>query len=463
VIQGYPGRPSVVAGGTVTIHVSTDAPWFRVELYRQGAVLEPVETGIAWREGSLRDAPPAPQPYDWPGFAIEIPASWKAGCYVAILIEGDDRQRDRTFPDRTRADARSARLLFVVRRSPMLAAAPILYKIPLFTYQAYNIPDVSIALAERMVRGHRTDALTLYTGSDSVSLVRPGGGTGGTPWDAFHAPDVYDAGSPRHVFEHWDAKFVAWLEASKYDVDYITDLDLHELPSYALARHRLIVSSGHDEYWSDDMRWRVENFIAGGGNVAFFAANLLWWRVAVTPDGSTITRVGHFDDVVDPRASLPYDEADLTGVTFAHGGGRWVGERDATGFTVVDADHWAFTGTGLLAGDTFGAEDRLVGYECDGQPGDGSRRIPEHFQLLARADISTWTVDGIDGEILGSGCAVMGCYERGGGTVFTAATTDWPRLLGQGHPSVERITRNVIDRLSTTPAPTPLDVRSASS
>jgi hypothetical protein len=42
----------------------------------------------------------------------------------------------------------------------------------------------------------------------------------------------------------------------------------------------------------------------------------------------------------------------------------------------------------------------------------------------------------------------MGTYTDNG-TVFTAATTDWARVLAGGSsPAVERITRNVIDRLS---------------
>jgi hypothetical protein len=35
-----------------------------------------------------------------------------------------------------------------------------------------------------------------------------------------------------------------------------------------------------------------------------------------------------------------------------------------------------------------------------------------------------------------------------GGTVFTAATTDWPRVLAAGRsPEVEQLTHNVLDRL----------------
>ncbi len=44
------------------------------------------------------------------------------------------------------------------------------------------------------------------------------------------------------------------------------------------------------------------------------------------------------------------------------------------------------------------------------------------------------------------GNAVMGLYTRGG-TVFTAGTTDWSHGLRGGDPAVERITRNLLDKL----------------
>ena len=44
--------------------------------------------------------------------------------------------------------------------------------------------------------------------------------------------------------------------------------------------------------------------------------------------------------------------------------------------------------------------------------------------------------------------AVMAVFDRlGGGTVFNAGVTDWAD--GLGDPPVERITRNVLDRLAT--------------
>ena len=41
-IHGYPRHPSVRPGETLTLHVSTDDPHFRVDVYRQGARLEPM-------------------------------------------------------------------------------------------------------------------------------------------------------------------------------------------------------------------------------------------------------------------------------------------------------------------------------------------------------------------------------------------------------------------------------------
>ena len=42
---------------------------------------------------------------------------------------------------------------------------------------------------------------------------------------------------------------------------------------------------------------------------------------------------------------------------------------------------------------------------------------------------------------------MLGLYVRGG-TVFTVGTTDWAHGLRGGDEVVERITRNVLDRLS---------------
>ncbi len=50
-------------------------------------------------------------------------------------------------------------------------------------------------------------------------------------------------------------------------------------------------------------------------------------------------------------------------------------------------------------------------------------------------------------ERLANNHAVLGVFTtRGGGTIVNAGVTDW--AYGLGDPAVDRITRNVLDRLS---------------
>jgi hypothetical protein len=176
-------------------------------------------------------------------------------------------------------------------------------------------------------------------------------------------------------------------------------------------------------------------------------------------------------------------ETSTTGLTFSRGGYSLYGTTPgSTGaYTVHRPDHWVFAGTGLRAGDEFGGADAIVAYECDGcaltpaeggpQPthGDGA---PEGLEILATSPAHLWAqheqptrylADPGDLEFasaslfgdtdaahlaeLSEGHAVLGTFTRpGGGTVVNVGVIDW--ALGLGDPIVDRITRNVLDRLS---------------
>jgi hypothetical protein len=444
-ILGYPSAPSVSPGETLFFHVSTDAPEFRIEVYRQGATLSFV-AATDWIAG---ERSPLLAPWDdwsrvWRGHPFTVPESCPSGAYIAMFVEGDGtgRERDDQALDRATADGREGKALFVVRSAAPGRGARILYKIPLFTYCAYN--------AEGDPRG------SLYTWPGRrVTLHRPGNGTGGTPWDAF-AADVYDPSSPRQVFAHWDAKMIRWLEANGYEVDYATDLDLHRRRDL-LAHYQLLLSVGHDEYWSAPLREHVQAFVDGGGNVAFFSGNVCYWRIHVDEDDASLTiEKGALSEerlACDAwRRTLP--ENVLTGVSYANAGGHWNGPRPSNGgYTVARARHWVFADTGLGDGDTFGEREAVVGYEADGAaftggPGGvpiptGQDGTPLDFVILATASLAGW-----EGAMRGPlSAATMGLYAHRG-IVFTAASVDWPRVLDAGEPVVDRITRNVLARLA---------------
>lgn len=450
-IRGYPRRPSVRPGQTLTLHVSTDQPHFRVEAYRQGAALQAMgRLGPDRLPGQDVPAGPPDRDWGWPRYDLAIPADWPSGAYVAMLVEIDARGGERR-PDVTTADGVDAKALFVVLSPAPGATTSIVYKLAWATYHAYNGTGYGSLYAEAL--WSREDASPGF----KVSTRRPGGGTGGVVMPGDSA-DYYDPTSRRQTFTHWDAPFIRWLEAAGYRVDYCTDLDLQEDPEL-LTPYHLLLSVGHDEYWSEEMRARVETFIARGGNVAFLSGNVCGYRIHFT-DGNTAFTCAKVKASGKDTGTWASDhwhdsrpENGMTGTSIRQAGGWWDGRRDAVGYTVQHAGHWAYEGTGLADGETFGDDPAfpLVGYECDGAVftrKGGLARVtgdfgtPAGYFILGIAELG-------EGWVRSSphAAATMGVYTSdGGGIVFNGATTDWPCLVGRNR-QVDRITRNVLDRL----------------
>lgn len=448
-IRAYPHDPSVRPGEALTLCVSTDAPAFRVAFFRQGAELEPM--GSLGREELVgADVPdgPAQEDWGWPPHRFEIPADWPAGAYVAMLgeVRADGSVE---WPDLATTAGDSAKALFVVRsREPL----PILYKLSWATFHAYNATGYGSLYGEAQWSREAPQP------GFKVTTRRPGGGAGGrgAPNDP---PDAHDPSSRRQTFAHWDAPFIAWLERHGYAFDLCTDLDLHRDPSL-LDGTRLLLSVGHDEYWSDAMRDHVEAHVRRGGNVAFLSGNIAGFRIHFADDDSAIVcaKVGPHSRDADRWQSDEWrhfePENGLTGVSIHNAGGWWDGWREPLGYTVQHACHWAFDGTGLEEGEVLGADadHPLVGYECDGaeftrEEGlaipTGGQGTPESFFILGVAELGEgWF------RFRPGGAATMGVYTTPrGGIVFQGATVDWP-VAAVHDAAVGRVTRNVLDRLS---------------
>jgi hypothetical protein len=453
VIRAYPRWPSVRPGETLTLHVSTDRPRFRVEFYRQGATLERVAGAPAgWLPGHHFPDGPPDRDWGWPGYDFRVPAGWPSGAYVALLVEQDAGGREHA-PDRSTADGADARALFVVRSPRPGRDTSILYKLSWATYHVYDGTGYGSLYAESVwSRDDRPPGFKL-------TWRRPGGGTGGVvePGDP---PDAYQPEVRRQTFAKWDVPLIAWLEREGYRVDYCTDLDLHRDPDL-LAPYALLLSVGHDEYWSDAMRARLDGFVGAGGHLAFLSGNIAGFRIHFTDGDTAITcaKVPPGPGAPRPWALDTWQEEATTGVSLRHGGGWWDGRREPLGYTVQHADHWVYAGTGLREGDVFGADPGypLVGYEADGAAfvrrdgravptGEGG--TPASFVILGVAELG-------EGWVRSSprAAATMGLYTTpGGGVVFQAATTDWPIVVPRD-PRVARVTRNVLDRLRLRGAP----------
>ena len=363
-IYAYPRLPSAYEGTAVTLHVATTAPQFRVDFYRQGAALEHVGTSSA-RSGEAYPCGRTASDWGWPAYEFEMGDRWRPGVYIAMLTELGATAGGA--PDASTPDGEWGKALFVVRPRPG-HEREILYKLPWNTYHAYNGTGGSSLYAQAKWFHGGEPGVSGF----KVSFRRPGGGTGGTVM-AGDSPDAHCPSSRRQTFAHWDAPFIRWAEGSGHLLDYCTDWDVHREPEL-LSKYNLLLSVGHDEYWSEPMRRNITEYIENGGNVGFFGGNCCWFRVHYADDGTAMicdksVRQGRPGQRGGGDRWQQFDpENGVTGCSYSGGGGWWEGRREALGYRVQHHEHWIFEGTGLADGQVFGANAQvpLVGYECDG-------------------------------------------------------------------------------------------------
>jgi len=371
-----------------------------------------------------------------PSWQISIPNTWPSGLYWASISAGPN----------------ACNVPFVVRAVRSTPGVKVLVQIPVTTVHAYNN----------------------YGGKSLYDYNSTGGRASQVSFDRPFSEPFNSS------FDGWEASFVRWLAKNGVVADFCTSVDLHA-DSGLLAPYQLVLSAGHDEYWTQAMRDHLDAHVAGGGNAAIFGGNTCWWQARFEDGGGVAHRTlvcyksASDDPIADPKLKTvnwhdlvpPNPENTTTGLSFFKGAG-WSNPlpRPDTPFVVQRPEHWVFAGTGLTQGASFAGS--FVGYETDaadfvtGADGrfyptglDGS---PASLRILAQADATQWDADahelGLPGEL--SGHAAIGIFSRGGasGTVFNGGVTDWAyglnaELAGQPPTPISAITRNVIQRLSS--------------
>jgi len=435
-VVGYCDQLSYVPGEEIAFHLSSSTEKVSMKIARIGK-----DTLEVWSSENIPGGPhpiPARASSDgckWPAaYQLKIPANWKSGYYQATMTVKDAKAR-----------SASGSLFFIVRSDQPGSRTKILLQLSTNTYNAYtNWGGHSLySYHDRDgIQGHR------------VSFDRP----------------------LSSQFNNWEVHFVRWAEANGYTLDYAANSDLEFHPEL-LQHYQLVLSVGHDEYWSSIMRDHLESYISQGGNVAFFSGNTCCWQVRSEDKGRALTcwKQGYVFDpfyrTEDPKLLstlwshhlVGRPENQLTGVGFLWGGyhkshGQFM-DGDAS-YKVHRPDHWVFKGTNLKQDQRFGSKDTIVGYECDGCEMKWENGLPfpthhdgtpKNFTILGTCPAkwapgdSLW-YDRFPKDRIGA--AVMGIYTQGG-TVFTCGATDWAHGLRGKDPYVEQITRNILDRLST--------------
>ena len=477
----YTAGLSYAAGDEVVLHGMSSAPVARVTVARDGVVpLEVLRAFVAmtWCETrfdcSVRGC-------DWPEvWRFVVPGDWVSGVYtVTMVVEGHSSQH-----------------MFVVRAS--CPRNRLVMVLTTGTWCAYNDWGGSNHY-QGLVGDRQTDA------AHDVSLLRPWA-RGFVAWPK-GAPRIPHASplltrpryphmefarargvSKKYASSGWVAferPFALWCEGQGIGLDYMTQ---HDLQRGGIGYERAVIV-GHDEYWTWEMRDRLDGWLDQGGQLARFAGNF-YWQTRLSADLLTQTcwKTGP-DPVSGARRTTYWDAPEvgrpavatmgLTGSMGVYAGWSRCAAHGSGGFAIYRPGHWSMRETGLGYGDVLGASARVFGYEVDGvelglrhglpfAEGTGLQGSLEivgmspattlsHHTSAADRDLFIGNLDAEDTarviygavseETLGRASRGNGCiaeYLRGKGAVFNVGSCEWVNGLIEREPTVERVTRRVL-------------------
>jgi len=373
---GFP-RTSYAPGEETEVRIATDARTLELQVFRYGGSVRPSSRDL--RTNGLAMTPAVK--LDWRGhqdapatLKVQRAGKWPSGLYFLRVRTDDGRVGYAPFILRPKR-------LGVARTAVVLATN---------TWQAYNFHDSD--------GDGWGDSWYVANSIKSLDATRP----------------YQDFGVPFR-FKDWDLTFIAWLNRTQKQVDFLADDDIERVTSGAELRraYDLIVFPGHEEYVTKRAYDVVERYRDLGGNLMFLAANNFFWKVR--REGSRLVKDDLWRDVGRPEASL----------VGTHYVGSDHGERRAPYTVVGSADApWLFEGTGLTDGSTFGE----YGIEIDSTAASS----PAGTRVLASIP-----------DLMGPGrSAEMTYYETpAGAEVFSAGAIDFAASLHR--PEVNRMLENL--------------------
>jgi N,N-dimethylformamidase len=234
-------------------------------------------------------------------FTVDIPAGMASGVYAVRLRSGDIED---IVP------------LYVL--PPMAGpAAPIAFLAATFTYQIYgnhqrgNVDD---ALRKRQAdwRAHPWNADQHPEYGASCYNKHPDGS--GICYSSLRRPlltmrpgyvTFFDTrGSGVRHFPA-DTHLIDWLGVKGFAFDVITDHDLDREGPALLHPYRVVVTGSHPEYHTPNTLDALQDYVDGGGRLAYLGGNGFYWRVATSPTIPDVLEIRRAESGVRTWAAEP--------------------------------------------------------------------------------------------------------------------------------------------------------------
>jgi hypothetical protein len=352
-IAGYSNLVQAAPGQTVTLYVSTAATSFDIRAYRMG-YYRGLGGRLIWQSAPVAGARQPDCPVaaginmvqcKWrPSIQVVITAAWVEGQYLLKLVGNRGQQ---SYVPLTVWDPTS--------HATYVIMSGVLTDQAFNPYGSYDLYQGAAACAPHVY--------PCSTRSRVVSFDRP-----------------YATGDGAGSYLSLVYPLTSFAEQHSLDVTYWTDITLATNGSL-LTDHRVLISPGHDEEWSLEMRRAATAAVSRGVNLIFFGASPVLRKVRLqsSPLGPDREMVNYRDPQADPFYGVDNAEvsqnwwgqapADLADSELV--GASYVGYYNSGSFPLVvsEPSSWLFAGTGLRLGATvrgvlsgdFQAYDRALG------------------------------------------------------------------------------------------------------
>ncbi|HLH99272.1 MAG TPA: N,N-dimethylformamidase beta subunit family domain-containing protein, partial [Acidimicrobiales bacterium] len=425
-IMGYADRVQARVGQRVRLYVSTTARTFRVDAFRMG-YYHGKGARLVWRSpviaGHRRPSCPVRPGINmvechWPpSLRFAVTRAWVQGQYLLKLVGAGGQQ---SYIPLTIWDP-SSHATYVIMDGVL-------------TTQVFN-PFGGYDLYQ----GATPCAPDVYPCS-SRSLV--------VSFDRPYAPSFGDGAGTYFSLVYPLTRFA---EERGLDVTYWTDITL-ATDGRQLSRHKVLISTGHDEEWSLSMRNAAEAAVRRGVNLIFFGASPILRKVRLQPSplGPDREIVNYRDPLEDPLYG--HDNAEVSQNQWIQPpadwspsrlvGANYVGYNNDQSFPLVDTDpsSWLWAGTGLRKGAKIPGVLRgdFQAYEPE-VPDPPGVEILSHSPVIDQANPAYQYAD-----------VAYYTMRSGRAGVFESGTTDWiPSMAACSHSAcpahqVDRLTGNLL-------------------
>jgi N,N-dimethylformamidase len=409
-------------------------------------------------------------------FALTVPPGLRSGIYAAHLQAGGHEDYVPFFVRPPRGTATS-RIAFLAPTNSYLAYANDQLGIDADTMQLAAGRTAILHKQDLHLNLHREFGASLY------DLHTDGSGIGYASW---RRPLLTVRPKYREAFGNvWqfnaDLHLIDWFARCGFDVDVITDLDLHQEGVELLQHYRTVVTGSHPEYTSGPMLDACTAYLQCGGRLMYMGGNGFYWVTGYHPENPGVIEIRRWGGTQNWSAEPGECHLAFTGEM----GGLWRNRGRppqklvGVGFIAQGLDvssyyrrkpdsfaeevAWIFDGIGddELIGDFGLVGGGAAGLELDWY--DPSLGSPPHAYLLASSEGHTNVMlevrenFGITAPNLGGDedpnvrADLVYFTTANGGAVFSTGSIAWCGSLSHNdyNNNVARITENVLRRFAS--------------